>query len=155
MTQQSWRRCRISAPPPFRRRGPGCRLPLQEQHLHALQTPPPPSVHQGPGPLNATSVAKCKQLMCLSASPFRSRKFRNRCNSNKRFVIVQMQKGKKLLWYSQCPKSMRKGEGGKRERECICVSTNSVHRSKTSVDPYCAHMPPISCLQEWLYLPEN
>lgn len=52
--------------------------------------------------------------------------------------------------YDQCPKSIRKGEGSK--RECICVSRNSAHRCKTSVIPYYAHMPLVNDLEEWLYL---
>lgn len=98
---------------------------------------------KGPSPFNATSVAKCKQLMSLCLS-LPLEKFGNQCNSKG---------GKKKFKCKNVTISVQKSnqKGGQQERECICVSRNSVNRSKTSVVPRYVHVPLVSSLESGYY----
>lgn len=122
---------------------PGCFLASQERHLHVFYILPPQSTLRS---LNATSVAKCKQLTCLCASPYHQGRFGNQSNSKNKSLLFRCKTKKE---YSQCPERKRKGRG-QRDRVSASVSQEiqSVE-SKTSVVSYCANVS----LEEWLYLP--
>lgn len=73
-----------------------------------------------------------------------------RKKKKKRIVIVQMQKMEKMVW-SVSQKNNRKGEGSKRASAFVSQEIQSIH-AKQVLFLIMPNMPPVSCLEEWLYL---
>lgn len=108
-----------SAPPPLQ-----CPTPPHPVHLK-VQTP-----------RNATSICKVQAVdVSLPLPPTRS------VGNNNGLLLLSPCKNGGVTVPPQKTRSNRKGVGIKRERECICVSRNSVRPRKTSVVPHDVHTP--------------
>lgn len=101
-------------------------------HLSAVLTQMVLRLIEGPNLHHATSVAKCKQFMCLPASPFHSKKF-----------------GKPTRHQNNVQK-VRGRESAAGERVHLCLrKLGPLKQNKC-----CSLLGPlVSCLEEWLYLP--
>lgn len=103
---------------------PGCFLASQERNLRVFYILPPQSTLRS---LNATSVAKCKQLTCLCASPYRQGTFGNQSNSKNKSLLFRCKTKKGVQSVSRAQEERKRAA---RQSECICVSGNSVRRKQ-------------------------